>query len=220
MTIKKISAKDIVAYFDFDGTITTKDTLIPFVLYATGWVNFVYKLPLSFWIFCLYLCKFIDNENAKQRFLTLMLRGKTSARLEKLAKNFALTKLDKYIKPEIYAKLEYHNEHGHNIILISANLGIYLRYWAKKHHLTGIIATEIEFINDRTTGRLATRNCYGEQKTVRLTAYLNENNLEYAYSYGYGNSSGDYALLNYVNEAYWVTGNSIMSWDEYRDQKL
>ena len=216
-----VSEKDIVAYFDFDGTITSHDTLIPFVLYVIGLPAFLFKLPQALIISFLYICKYIDNENAKQRFLTLTLRGRTHAQLELCAKNFALTKLDKYIKPEIYAKLEYHIEHWHRIILVSANLGIYLRYWVKKHNLIDVIATEIEFVDDIATGKLATRNCYGEQKIKRLMEYLAVKSLKFAYSYGYGNSAGDYALLKYVDEAYWVTDGSLISWEDYcRDAKF
>ena len=215
MTINTISEKDIVAYFDFDGTLTTKDTLVPFVLYATGWIKFILNLPRICIVVFLYLFKFIDNENAKERFLTIMLKGVSEDNLELEAKNFSLTKLDKYIKPEIYTKLEYHQEHKHNVILISANLAIYLRYWIKKHSLTDVIATEIEFINGVTTGRLATRNCYGEQKNIRLKKYLADKNLNFVYSYGYGNSAGDFELLKAVDEGYWVTDGTIISWEEY-----
>ncbi len=215
MTIRNISEKDIVAYFDFDGTLTSKDTLIPFVLYAVGWSKFLLNLPRVAIIVFLYVFKIINNENAKQRFLTIMLKGMSEDNLDTTAKNFSLTKLDKYLKPDIYSKLEYHKEHKHNIIIISANLAIYLRYWAKKHDLTDIIATEIEFINGVATGVLATRNCYGEQKIMRLQEYLTSKKLNFAYSFGYGNSTGDYELLKYVDEGYWITDDTTISWKEY-----
>jgi HAD superfamily hydrolase (TIGR01490 family) len=215
----KVTEQDIVAYFDFDGTITYKDTLVPFVLYSTGFLKFLYKLPRALPAVVLYLLKQIDNETAKQRFITVMLRGMPKDKLDHIARNFAITRLDKYINPEIYNKLEYHKEHRHNIVIVSANLAIYLRYWAKKHHLVNVIATEIEFANGRVTGRLETKNCYGEQKTIRIKEYLKENNYSFAYSYGYGNSRGDYALLDYVDEGYWISDGSIINWSDYNGFK-
>lgn len=203
--------KKIVAYFDFDGTITTRDTLLPFLVYTVGYIKFILRLPLILPVILLYLTKVITNEIAKEKVLTILLKGKKENSIEKKAKGFASCSIDKYIKPEIFAKLEYHQEHNHTIILVSANLGIYLRYWAIRHRIDGVIATELDFYDGRFTGKLATRNCYGEEKVKRLVKYL-DGNQNFSYSYGYGNSRGDYELLNFVNEAYFINGGEIEPW--------
>lgn len=203
--------KTVVAYFDFDGTITTKDTLLPFLLEVVGYPKFIFKLPVILPTVFLYLLKVINNEIAKEKVLNILLKGKKENFLEEKAQNFAKKRIDKLIKPEIFAKLEYHQEHNHTIIIVSANLAIYLRFWAILHKIDAVIATELDFCNGRFTGRLATRNCYGLEKTKRIRHYL-EANGAYTYSYGYGNSAGDHELLNFVDEGYWVSGNSIEPW--------
>lgn len=205
-------SRDIVAYFDFDGTLTTKDTLLPFLIYCVKWPIFLIKAPLLFPTLVLYVFKIITNEEAKQRTLIILLKGYSFKKIDKLAQKFAQNKLSKYIKPEVFAKLEYHKEHAHQIILVSANLAVYLRYLAQIYKLDGVIATEIEFIDNIATGRLATPNCYGLQKTIRINEYLVSNNLKYSYRYAYGNSPGDYELLDYVDEGYWVEGILFKSW--------
>ncbi|HMT02514.1 MAG TPA: HAD-IB family hydrolase [Burkholderiales bacterium] len=211
------NSEKVVAYFDFDGTITTHDTLVPFLIYVVGWKKFLIKLPIVGFIALMYILKIITNEQAKQKTLIILIKGYSKNFIDAKAKEFAKFKLDKLIKPDIYYKIEYHLEHGHSIILISANLAIYLKYWAQKHKLNGVIATEIEFIDDKCTGKLATRNCYGKQKVLRLKEFLEENqDFNLSYSYGYGNSKGDYELLNYVNEAYWINGSEIVPWIYYK----
>ncbi|MFN8770659.1 MAG: HAD-IB family hydrolase [Neisseriaceae bacterium] len=211
-----IDPSKIIAYFDFDGTLTRHDTLIHFVIYVSGILKFLVNSPILLIIAILYFIRLISNEKAKELFLTIMIRGVKKQKIDILAKRFALSKLDKYIKPEIYTRLEYHLEHGHNVILVSANLAIYLHYWALKHHINGVIATEIEFDqHDIATGKLLTRNCYGEEKLKRIYDYLLSHKAEYIYSYGYGNSAGDYSLLKYVDEGYWIKGTDIISWEEY-----
>lgn len=211
---------DIVAYFDFDGTITRCDTLLPFLIFAFGYVKILLKLPFLLAVVTLYGLKFIDNEEAKQRTLSIMASGKSFSFMDSKAREFAIHRLDNYIKPEIYTKLEYHLEHKHNIVLVSANLALYLNYWAKRHHVNGVIATEIEFIDGKCTGRLKTRNCYAGHKVNRINEYLEDNAFHYHYSFGYGNSRGDYELLDYVNEGYWVKGANIISWAEQRENKI
>jgi phosphatidylglycerophosphatase C len=217
MQNNQIENKDIVAYFDFDGTITTKDTLIPYVLFVLGYFKFIIKLPCVIHIVIIYFLKLITNETAKEKFLTVMIKGLSRNLLETKAREFALIKLDKYINPNIYTRLEYHVEHKHPIIIVSANLAIYLRYWVKKHYLSGVIATEIEFNNNIATGKLKTRNCYGVEKVDRIKAHLNNYHKSYVYSYGYGNSKGDYEMLEYVNEPYYVTGDFINEWTTHKN---
>lgn len=215
----KIDSKQIVAYFDFDGTLTNKDTLIPFLIYVVGSVRFSLKLYILLPILFAYWLKIITNELAKEKTITVLLKGYTAEYIEAMACKFAHDKLDHYIKPEIYAKLEYHLEHNHSICLVSANLAIYLRHWALRHHIDDVIATEIEFVNNLCTGKLKTRNCYGAQKVIRIEEYLKYKNTQFSYSYAYGNSRGDYQLLTYVNEGYWISNTEIISWVDFRDNR-
>ncbi len=205
----------IVAYFDFDGTLTVHDTLISFVKYAVGLKKIIFKIPLLLPYVLLYLLKIIDNSKLKQKFLMLTIAGIDKQQLEKSAYEFANNKLDNFLNSEVFAKLEYHLEHKHTIVIVSANLAVYLRYWAKKHNIHEIIATELEIVNNKYTGRLSTKNCYAIEKINRINLFLLQKSLKFSYSYAYGNSAGDYELLNSVNEAYWVNKNNITPWQDF-----
>ncbi len=209
-----LNSEQIVAYFDFDGTLTTRDTLIPFLLYTCGFGKFIKYLPLLFSWVVLYVCKLIDNEKLKERTLKVMIGGKSYGELDVVAKKFAKFKLNTYLEPEIYAKMEWHIEQGHKVYIVSANLELYLKYWIKQHQLSGIIATEIEFVDELCTGKLSTKNCYGPQKPLRVKQYLQQYGLNYKYSYGYGNSRGDYELLDMVDEGYFVHGDKLVAWEK------
>ena len=202
----------VVAYFDFDGTLSTKDTFMPFIIFCLGWLRFMQKSPRLLIILSLYLLRIIDNQEAKQRTLTLSLRGWQRDKIEQKAKAFAYTHLNKYLKCPIYAKLEWHREHGHQVVLVSANLAVYLRYFAELHKLDAVIATEVELIDEHLSGKLATQNCYGLQKVVRIKDYLVTNQCGFEYSYGYGNSRGDHEMLAFVDEAYYVSGDEFESY--------
>ena len=200
------------AYFDFDGTLSTLDTFIPFLIHALGYPRLLVNLPKLLWISLLYGTKKIDNEVAKERVVTLLLTGRSLEGLESKAQSFAEHHLKKYIKPSVFSRLQHHKELGHSIILVSANLGIYLRHFAKLHGIDDVIATEIEFVDGKATGKLATRNCYGAEKVTRIKQYLVDHHETDDYSYAYGNSKGDYEMLDYVNEAYWVAKHKVSPW--------
>ena len=205
-----MASKDkIVAYFDFDGTLSTKDTFIPFIIYCLGYWGFLRKVPQLLRVAGFYALKLIDNQEAKQRALTITLHNWPLVALEAKARAFAYSHLNKYLKAPIYAKLEWHREQGHRLVVVSANLAIYLRYFASLHQLDEVIATEIEQVEQRVSGKLATKNCYGYEKVLRIKDYLLKNNLNFEYSYAYGNSRGDHEMLDFVDEPYYVVGDEF-----------
>ncbi|MEN9391619.1 MAG: hypothetical protein RL017_917, partial [Pseudomonadota bacterium] len=186
-------------------------------IYVVGYFKFCLKLYILFPVVILYLLRIINNEKAKQISIKCLFKNYSFAYLDVKAKKFANECLNKYIRPQIYSKLEYHLEHGHTVILVSANLAIYLRHWAQLQNIDDVIATEVTFANNICTGDLLTRNCYGKQKIYRINQYLKNKNCKFLYSFGYGNSRGDYELLIYVNEGYWVNNSGIIPWNDYRE---
>lgn len=210
----------VVAYFDFDGTLTYRDTFIPFILHVVGSVRFFSKLPQLLIIACLYIAKIIDNQTAKERVLQLFFTNLSYGLLLAKALTFTQEYLCKKSRLNVYKRLQYHLNQGHAVLIVSANLALYLRLWAQIHQIADVIATEIAFNNNYATGFLATANCYGVQKLIRVKEYLKTQQLEFSYSYGYGNSAGDYQLLDYVDEAYFVNKSRLIKWSDYRKQYL
>lgn len=218
--LSQINPNFIVVYFDFDGTLTRYDTLIPFLIFCVGLKEFLLKSPRLLMILINYVFKLIDNSTAKAAAIDILFKTKTHKFLLQQAKNFADHRLDRFLQANLFKKLEWHREMGHKIILVSANLAIYLRPWAFRHGLFDVIATELEVKHGILTGKLATSNCYAEHKVSRIKAYLQQKNLKFEYSYGYGNSRGDYEMLDYVIEGYFVTATKIISWSNYNDKLL
>jgi hypothetical protein len=51
-----------LALFDFDGTLTDRDSLPDFIIHAVGWVRYVFGLFVLSPILALYLLKLIRNK--------------------------------------------------------------------------------------------------------------------------------------------------------------
>ncbi|HLX53978.1 MAG TPA: hypothetical protein VKR58_08550, partial [Aquella sp.] len=80
---------DIAAYFDFDGTITSEDTLLSFLIHCIGWFRVMINLPRILPNITLYLLRIITNEKAKERILIILLKGSSFTSLDKKARSFA-----------------------------------------------------------------------------------------------------------------------------------
>ena len=79
MIVKMNPSRQIVAYFDFDGTISRKDTLVPFLVFVVGKLRFTLALPKLIPIVIRYCLGMINNETAKQATLTVLLKGYSKA---------------------------------------------------------------------------------------------------------------------------------------------
>jgi len=183
-----------IAVFDFDNTITRKDSFIDFLIFTFGYIKFIagifYLLPdLS-----LYFFKKISAHIAKERIFSYFFKGFTESEFNKLCKNYSLRRLDSIINPQVLEKIRFHQEKNHTLVIASASIKNWIQPWAEKNMFDEVIATEIEIQDNILTGKFKTKNCTKEEKARRFLERYN-NRKEY-FLYAYGNSKGDEALLS------------------------
>ena len=195
----KKSVKHNIAVFDFDGTITKKDTLIHFTQYCFGWEKLFRGLIVLSPILIFNKLKLVSSHNAKNRFLKYFFSGIRYDLFLYLCKNYAL-EIDKIVKPEAFKKLEWHKKNGHKVVIVSASAENWISPWAIKNGVDEVIATKIEIINNKITGRLLTPNCNRKEKVTR---FLNKfHDREKYLLYVYGDSNGDKPLLSIADFPY------------------
>lgn len=102
-------------------------------------------------------------------------------------------------------RVREHKRRAHRLVLVSASPSLYLKVWAAQAGFDAVLATELEFIDDRFTGRLASPNCWGPQKVVRLKQWLGDGERP-ATVYAYGDSRGDREMLTWVDRP-WLRGD-------------
>ena len=183
-----------IAAFDFDGTLTKSDTLIPFLRFAFGRASTNLKLLTLLPRLSLFAFGRITRQEAKELILTKFLKGMPLAQVEELGKKFAKGPLIHLLKPEGLEKLNWHKKNGHTCILVSANLSFYLNALGSAvgfdHVVASIAATDS---NNCLTGKLEGANCYGPEKMHRLKELLGERS--HYILFAYGNSRGDAEML-------------------------
>jgi len=192
------TGKPVVAAFDFDGTLTRRDTLLPFLLHLLG----VMKVARS--AFALsptlagYALGLIDNGVAKEKVLIQCLAGMSKTKLQQQGEHFATDVLPGLLRNEAIQRLEWHKRQGHRCVVISASLELYVRPWAQRAGFDDVIATRLETLEDEcVTGRISGSNCFGPEKVKRLNALMGERDSYQLFAYG--DSRGDRELLSYAD---------------------
>ena len=193
-----------LAAFDFDGTITTCDSLQEFVRGVAGRGRFAAGVVRSApWLLGAWTGA-CDRGVAKAHFLASTLGGMGRHELEDAARHFASSELPALVRPEMLERVQAHKRLGHRLVLISASPSLYLRPWAAQAGFDAVLATELEFAADRFSGRLASANCWGPEKTRRLREWLAGE--QPAMLYAYGDSRGDRELLALADRP-WLRGD-------------
>jgi phosphatidylglycerophosphatase C len=191
-----------LALFDFDGTLTTRDSLMPFLRHVVGTPRFVAGMAALSVPLLTYALGYMRNDVAKQRVIGHFLGGRERAEIEAAGREFARDHLPGLLRASTLAALHAHQEGGDTCVLVSASLDVYLQPWADQHGLDAVLCTGLE-INpqQRVTGRLIPANCYGPEKARRIREWLDGR--QPSHISAYGDSHGDtemFALADTVHQ--------------------
>ena len=200
MAFKDELPRPVVAAFDFDGTITYRDSLLLFLFFTSGIGKSLACLLLSAPTLLRFVLGRIGNQSAKEALLTRFFSGMESATLDELGVRFAKHKLPQLLRPSAVARLRWHQQQGHYCVLVSASPEVYLNPWGKEMGFDAVICSRLEYDSGhRVTGRLAGDNCRGMEKVRRLREQVGHPTELYAY----GDSRGDRELLAIADHAYY-----------------
>lgn len=192
--------KQSVAFFDFDGTITTKDTLLEFLKFSRGSARFYLGFGLNSPWLVAYKAKLISNQLAKEKVLSFFFRNMPIGKFQEHCESFSSTSLPALIRPKALQEIETLRSKDVKIVIVSASPENWIRTWASSIG-ADLIATRLQTSGDRLTGRIQGKNCYGEEKVNRIRENYNLN--DYSSIYAYGDTSGDKPMLNLAQHQFY-----------------
>jgi len=181
-----------IAFFDFDGTITKKDTLIEFIKYSVGVKNYYIGMFANLPMLLKFKLKLLPNDEAKQRLLAYFFRNWSEEKFKTAAYNYSLNEIDKVVKNSALKKLDWHKKNGDRIVVVSASLECWLKPWCEKNSLE-LLCTKMRFDDGKVSGRFLGKNCHGQVKADKIKKNFDLNKFDKIYAYG--DSSGDKQML-------------------------
>ncbi len=178
--------------FDFDGTLTVRDSLLPFLRFLVPPGRLLAGLAASA---PAAAGQFLGAGRgaAKEALLRRFVRGLREEELAAAGAGFARARLPRLVRPAAPGAIAWHRERGHRVVLVSASLEVYLAPWGASAGFDDVLATRLEAAGGRLTGRFLGLNCRGPEKVERLRALLGT--LDGPVIHAYGDSGGDRELL-------------------------
>jgi HAD superfamily hydrolase (TIGR01490 family) len=191
-----------VAVFDFDGTITTQDSLWKFLKFSQSRARLYAGLLCISPVIILYLLKIISNDKAKELLFSCFFKRWSLQKFNSVCRQFSV-QIEQMLRLDVLKILDEHKRNGHRIYIISASVENWIIPWAENHGIAGVLATQIEVdFSMRLTGKFKSKNCYGIEKVNRLSAVLPDRKSYYLYAYG--DSNGDKEMIDFADDGIFI----------------
>jgi phosphatidylglycerophosphatase C len=188
-----------LALFDFDGTITFRDTFTPFLYFASSRTHIVRQSLRLAPAILGYKLGLVPATKMRALAAGAAFRGRSEAELRELGATYAERVLPGVIRPQALERIHWHKQRGDRIVVVSASLAVYVRPWAQPLELD-VIATELSTKDGLLTGGYEGGDCAGPEKARRVEARYAPSG--YATVFAYGDTSEDDALLALADEPY------------------
>lgn len=159
-----------VEVFDLDGTITRKDTYVPYLIYVLirrpgRWIT----IPMLAMGVVMFKTKVRDNTWLKSFFLYHVLGGLHKNKAVSYAHGFVKSFLPVSTRRKALSTIKKQKAENRYLILMSASLDLYVDIIGKALGFDTIICTQTQLDKHGIiTGKLKNGNCYGPAKLNRL----------------------------------------------------
>ena len=188
-----------VVAFDFDGTLTIRDSYTEFLRWHAGSGAYLVGLVRLVPELMAYPVR-RDRGHLKAAATRLFLAETPVEALEAAAAQFCDRVWDEFMRPDALDCWHAWGNKGVQRVIVTASPRLTVQPFARRLGADGLIGTELEVRQGVLTGDFASPNCRGAEKVRRLqTVFGPELKLVAAY----GDTSGDTEMLAMAEHSGW-----------------
>ena len=189
--------------FDFDGTLTTSDTLLEFIKYAKGRGRFLMVFLMYSPLLVLMKLHLYPNWKAKQQIFAHLFAGMRIEKFDALCRGFA-EESQHLLRPKGITLMHEALVAGAQVFIVSASIDNWVRPFFDIRNLKGVqvLGTQTEVEDGKLPGRFKANNCYGKEKAHRIAEVLKSfERSEYEIE-AFGDSRGDKEMLAFADKGH------------------
>ena len=191
------------AFFDFDGTLTFSDTMMPFMVATIGWPKFLLAVVRAFPLLFGRLIHVCSTRRAKEALFAACFKGMEYEAFLRAGSTFAHDNLQTTLRPDILKELDGFLRGGNcKVAIVSASMEEWVAPFLGSRSIHYITTRPEIGVDGCLTGRFSSANCKGEEKVRRIKEAFPD--IENCELHAFGNSSGDNAMLALATYPHWV----------------
>lgn len=181
-----------LALFDFDGTLTTRETFGDFIRFAVTPRRRALGAPLFAPMLAGYKLGLVSGTRIRASVVAFGLRGALVEHVRAVGERFAAEVLPGLLRPEAIQRVTWHQSRGDRVVLVSGGLDAYLAPWCRQHDME-LICSRLETRHGLLTGHYHGAQCVGEEKAHRVRERYDL--AAYGQCHAYGDTHEDEAML-------------------------
>jgi len=190
--VRQFDSSRLIVAFDFDGTLTVRDSFLSYLAFQAGRAGYVLGLIRLLPALIVYAVD-RDRGRLKSAAATIFLRGITETALGEAAERFADGAFGGLMRPDAAQVWAAWKARGAVMTIVTASPDTMVAPFARRLDADVLIGTELAFdANGRATGAFSTPNCRGAEKVRRLQAVFGP---DMTLAAAYGDTAGDREMI-------------------------
>lgn len=189
-----------LALFDFDGTITVRETMPDFMRASVRpgrvWLGSIIVVPFLLG----YKARIVSGTVIRSVLCWVGFRDIPTHELEACGKRFAQDVLPATLRKEAMDRIAWHKRRGDTVVVVSGGLDVYLSHWCREHDVE-LLCSVLEQREGRFTGRYLGRQCVHDEKARLVRERFPP--AKYSRVFAYGDTREDRELLALAHEPYY-----------------
>ena len=195
------------ALYDFDGTLTSKDTTIilltelvklrPWRVLGVGWYLLRMRLARRSEI----------KQNNKNKAIGFLIRSLGDNQISSAIDSFR-SKVKSLYRRTVLKSVEQVIQEGGTVLIVTASPSFAIQGCFSAASIF-VIGTEFEKVQGIYTGRLQGRNCYGLEKVNRIYHWAESSGQALNVQSAWGDHPSDFEMLSLSAKRYWVVEKKL-----------
>jgi len=195
------------ALYDFDGTITRKDTtilLLVALLKLRPWRFF----GLIWFLFRMFVARdSVSKQGYKNKAIGYLIKDLSGMRLSGALKDFR-NKVKFQYRPSVLTSIDLAIQDGCTVLIVTASPSFAISDCVSDLPVI-VLGTEFEKKENIYTGLLKSKNCYGQEKVNRINEWASSNKTTLSVQSAWGDHFSDFDMLSLAEKRYWIGGKKL-----------
>ena len=195
------------ALYDFDGTITTKDTTILLLVALlklrpwrfAGLIWFLFRMIVA--------SDTVFKQRHKNKAIGYLIKDLSSIRLRGALKDFS-NKVKFLYRSSVLTSIDQAIQDGCTVLIVTASPSFAISHCVSDFSVK-VIGTEFEKKENIYTGLLKSKNCYGKEKVNRINEWARSNKIELNVQSAWSDHFSDFDMLSLSAKRYWIGGEQL-----------
>lgn len=203
-----MSQHDDYAFFDVDGTITTHNTMLPFLHYCVQNLNLSTTQYMAHYCYRLKLRWLASSQsrNALNALYYQQFNGMKTQDVLDLGKAWFELQLKQdqpFFNPKVVDALKTHQRNGLKIVLVSGGFPATIAPIATYLNVDDYLCVHPVINHGLYTGKISGIQTIGQGKVLAIKTHY-QDVLDFSASHAYGDHSSDFPMLNLMGHPHWV----------------